>query len=145
MNHLPPRSPSPPRPRPTVSTSPSGRVLKRLAFFNAGALVALLGLAVVIGSTVYSYLFVPRLLLAFSLLAGGGVGVLLIIGGLVLERMLIRYVCSECENRVESRSKICPTCRCLLGHHSTGFSNVMYGLASAAVLGGLLYLILHKP
>lgn len=61
-------------------------------------------------------------------------GLSLVAVGLALERILVRYVCSECRNRVEKESKLCPSCRCLLQRKGMSFGSILLiSLAITAV------------
>lgn len=71
-----------------------GQKIKKGEFAGAGAGVQAIGLVVFIVGLALHWIFVPVGL------------VLLIIGG----RMAFRFLCSECGNRVEKTSRICPHC-----------------------------------
>lgn len=78
-----------------------GRIVEKLGCLNPGSIIGVAGVLLLFGSIFFGPLFL------FAIIAA----VLLLCMGVAVERMCARFLCSQCGNRVERESRMCPCCR----------------------------------
>jgi len=115
---------------PVVSTARAGHVVKNLGCINPGSAIGIGGFLCLVGS-----LFSPAIFTAVVMLAG----VVLIVIGMIIERLCIRWQCSECRNRVEKESTLCPACRCLRQPRPSNF--LYWATIMLVIMGGIMVAI----